>query len=68
MKNIVRIENETDEDIDDANEDDNYCIVCFEHYERSREDWLQCRDCHKWAHSSCAKNDPFFVCLNCLSE
>lgn len=59
--------NNQNEEIEDV-EDDNYCIVCFEDYKSSREDWLQCVDCRQWAHSSCAKNNAFFVCINCLSE
>lgn len=63
-KLTVKMRVNDDEDM----EEENYCIVCFGSYNTSKEDWLQCTDCHKWAHSSCAKNDPFFVCLNCLSE
>lgn len=43
-------------------------LVCCKPYFKSKEDWLQCTDCRKWEHSSCANNDSYFICLNCLSE
>lgn len=49
-------------------EDDAICLVCCGAYKDSKEDWLQCLNCKQWAHSSCASNDPMFVCKNCVSE
>lgn len=60
------------EDLDTSSSDDNeeetFCLVCLGSYEQSKEDWLQCRTCKLWAHSSCAKNDPLFICHHCLSD
>lgn len=67
-KTVRTQNNKADESSDDGNEDEWYCIVCFDNYKSSAEEWLQCRNCHKWAHSSCAKNDPFYICLHCLTE
>ncbi|XP_031328879.1 tigger transposable element-derived protein 6-like [Photinus pyralis] len=53
---------------DSSEEETTICLVCCKPYSKSKEDWLQCTDCRKWAHSSCANNDPYFICLNCLSE
>lgn len=49
-------------------EDDTICLVCCGPYKNSKVDWLQCTSCKQWAHSSCAKNDPLYVCKNCVSE
>ncbi|KAI4471827.1 zinc finger fyve/phd-type [Holotrichia oblita] len=46
-------------------EDETLCLICCGVYSVSKEDWLQCRQCKNWAHSSCAKNNPLFVCCNC---
>lgn len=67
-RNTVRTQNnETDEVIDDEN-DNNYGIVCFDDLKSSRKYTnlcnQQCKDCHKWANSSCDKNDSAFVTDN----
>lgn len=58
-------------DSESSSEDDNTaCLVCDELYDENNvtEDWLQCTQCKRWAHGKCAKDNPFYVCLNCLSE
>ncbi|XP_045476121.1 uncharacterized protein LOC123681823 [Harmonia axyridis] len=55
-------------DSESSSEDDNTaCLVCDELYDENNvtEDWLQCTQCKRWAHG---KDNPFYVCLNCLSE
>ncbi|KAJ8944307.1 hypothetical protein NQ318_005134 [Aromia moschata] len=53
-----------------SDEDETNCLVCSDIYDKENEsqDWLQCTQCKMWAHALCAKNDPFYVCINCTSE
>lgn len=50
--------------------DDTECIVCCEPYanSKSRETWVQCLGCKKWAHNACTAGDPYYVCHNCDSD
>ena len=38
------------------------CLVCGESFE---EDWVQCLECHKWAHANCTDGNDYYVCHNC---
>lgn len=53
-----------------SEDDDTFCLVCDKIYqeEKEKEDWLQCTKCKMWAHDHCAKSDPFYICINCMSE
>lgn len=51
-----------------SNEDETICLKCHGPYKNSKEDWLQCRECKNWAHSTCTNTDPLFVCINCESH
>lgn len=53
-------------DEDDA--DETYCLVCFESYSTSTEDWVSCVDCKSWSHFACTKQNKYYVCHNCQSE
>lgn len=53
---------------DSSDKEDTICLVCYGPYTKSKEDWLQCRDCRFWAHATCANNDPLFLCKNCISD
>lgn len=46
------------------------CIICGEPFKdsRSREVWVQCQLCKKWAHEDCTAGQAFFTCPNCESE
>jgi len=39
-----------------------FCLVCGESFE---EDWVQCLECHEWAHDSCTDGNDYYVCHNC---
>ncbi|KAG5863581.1 hypothetical protein JTB14_030271 [Gonioctena quinquepunctata] len=60
-KNIQSQLNENEEKennvyIEDDDEEDGACIFCNDLYSRSksRETWIRCRICIKWAHAECA--------------
>lgn len=38
------------------------CLVCGESFE---EDWVQCLECHEWAHDNCTDGNDYYVCHNC---
>lgn len=54
----------------DSEEDEYFCLVCFQTYSSSKpgQDWIQCVSCKKWAHISCAEDNPFYTCKNCQSD
>ena len=35
---------------------------------RSRDVWVQCQSCKKWAHEECTVGKPYFTCPTCESE
>lgn len=45
------------------------CLICDSHVSRSRETWLQCNMCSKWAHKDCTSycGIGFYVCDFCVS-
>lgn len=52
-------------------EDDADCLYCQERYSVSREGWIACSSCWKWAHNSCADIDSdddeaVFICELCV--
>ena len=56
---------------EDSEEEDWPCIICGESFRnsRSREKWIQCVSCKKWAHYECtAQTGCSFVCPNCDSD
>jgi len=56
---------------DSSSEDEEWpCIICGEPFanSKSREKWIQCQDCNKWAHEACTDGSRFFICPNCDSE
>ncbi|KAG5897905.1 hypothetical protein JTB14_017760 [Gonioctena quinquepunctata] len=67
-KNVAKKRKIVEKSSEESSEDDTICLICCGPYCSSKEDWLQCRKCQGWAHSSCAKNDPLFVCNNCESS
>ncbi len=48
-----------------------FCLICGDAFSnsRSREKWIQCNMCCKWAHSECTdyNNVGFYVCDDCRS-
>ena len=54
----------------DEEEEEWPCIVCGEpfRHSRSREVWVQCQLCKKWAHEECTPGLTFFTCPNCDSD
>ncbi|KAG5865002.1 hypothetical protein JTB14_028875 [Gonioctena quinquepunctata] len=68
IKNVAKKRKIVEKSSEESSEDDTICLICCGPYCSSKEDWLQCRKCQGWAHSSCAKNDPLFVCNNCESS
>lgn len=57
-----------DDTFSDSSDEETLCLVCFGPYSKSTEDWLQCRECKKWAHLNCSNKSPFYVCINCNSD
>lgn len=54
-----------------SDEDEEWpCIICAEPFanSRSKEVWIQCISCLKWAHEECTPGDSRFVCPNCESD
>lgn len=52
---------------------DSECFYCNEMYSKSksREGWIRCSECHKWAHDECAgveDDDDDFQCEICLAR
>lgn len=47
------------------NEDCEPCIVCNESYSRSKEVWVECMQCFKWAHEDCTDGDVAYICHEC---
>uniref|UniRef100_A0A2A4K4E0 HTH CENPB-type domain-containing protein n=1 Tax=Heliothis virescens TaxID=7102 RepID=A0A2A4K4E0_HELVI len=60
----------TTEASDDSDGEDCFCLVCMENFSNSRsnEKWVQCLECHLWAHVDCTNNEISYVCHNCLSD
>jgi len=50
-------------------EEETFCLVCAEPFSNSRpgEKWVQCVDCHMWAHVECTDGSVMYVCQNCDS-
>ena len=45
-----------------------FCLICVGMFSKSKpeEVWIQCTQCHLWAHKSCIiGNSLFFICNNC---
>jgi hypothetical protein len=53
---------------EDEQDKETFCLLCLVPYNTSQEDWIQCRDCKQWAHVNCTDEDPYFVCITCLSD
>lgn len=51
-------------------EDETFCLLCTEPYSnsKSRERWVQCTICERWAHEACTDGSWMFVCQNCDSS
>lgn len=61
-----------DMQIETDDEEDAACIFCNELFSRSRtrETWLRCQVCNKWAHAECAgvsKSSKRFICDICCT-
>ncbi|KAG5893490.1 hypothetical protein JTB14_010540 [Gonioctena quinquepunctata] len=49
------------------NKDDSVCPICQGEYQDSKEEWLQCKFCTKWAHNFCGVMGKLhFFCHNCF--
>ena len=56
---------------DTDDEEDWPCLICGEsfHNSRSREKWIECVSCKKWAHYECTEQTGCsFICPNCNSD
>ena len=54
-----------------SSEDEEWpCLICGEPFSnsKSREVWVQCQQCLKWAHDDCTLGSPYFICPNCESD
>lgn len=52
-------------------DDDASCLFCGGLYSKSKESWIRCNSCEKWAHYSCAHADDNlieYVCDNCADK
>lgn len=64
-KLVYETESENEED------EDCVCIICLAPFSQSKpgEEWIQCQECKKWAHTKCANSpDKFYTCINCYSD
>lgn len=75
VKRRVEIPESNEEDhvinTESDDEDDPSCIYCNPLYShsRSRETWIRCQNCRKWAHAECAGISPktkTFICEICI--
>lgn len=57
-----------DDSCDGEGEKENsVCPICHGEYQNSKEEWLQCKLCTKWAHKSCGVLGKLhFFCYNCF--
>ena len=56
---------------DSSSEDEEWPrIICGEPFAsiRSREKWIQCQQCQKWAHKACSGGSHYFIRPNCESD
>lgn len=60
------VHNSNSSDSEDENE--SFCLQCGGCYSTSKEDWIQCRSCRRWAHVSCSDKSDYFICVDCLSD
>ena len=51
-----------------SEEEETFCLVCDGNYSNSKDSWLQCTRCKRWAHEKCANRNLFYVCHNCDSD
>lgn len=53
-----------------SEDEETFCLICSEPFSnsRSKETWLQCTSCFKWAHEECTDKSPYFVCIHCNSD
>lgn len=59
------------EDLESSSDEEVWpCIICCEPFaaSKSREKWVQCQECQKWAHEACTPGSAWFVCPNCESD
>ena len=67
---VSRAKRPRKESSDDEEEEEWPCLICGEPFSnsRSREVWVQCQACHKWAHRECTSGNQHFLCPNCESD
>ena len=67
---VSRAKRPRKESSDDEEEEEWPCLICGEPFSnsRSREVWVQCQACHKWAHRECTSGNQHFFCPNCESD
>ena len=68
-KQSQRGKSKSGQDSESSDDEDWPCIVCAELWtnSRSREVWVECQLCKKWAHEKCTPGTHFFICPNCDS-
>ena len=52
----------------DSDDEELPCIVCDEAFSRSKEQWVACQECGKWAHADCTPGGNYYICHNCESD
>ena len=70
QKKNVRKSLKFDYSSEEEDDENTVCLVCIEPFSKSKpgEEWVQCLECKRWSHFSCAKKSKTYVCHHCESD